>query len=587
MIPIRLGERAADKEEIQLHRKDLETHMHLIGATGAGKTSALHTILRSLMLDTGVARSAMFILDPMGNFSIDLLRFIAHPKFCTQEVRDRLLYIEPAEDTVIMPFNPIEDVTPRNRYFKTMRTVDLVLRAWAAQDVRDQPRLLQWTYKAFCTAAQLQFPIALCQHLLHPGSEYHKVILERLPALIQSQWLEILNARGGEATRILESTRNRLDPFFECETLRYMFGIQQGRFDCERLIRERRIVVVNLASLLSVPNFVCDTIGAMIVNEIFETATRMVNMGYYNDVAPTYIVLDEFQRYVSPDVQEALPTVRQMGLRLLLSHQSFSQLDREDMSLEQMIWMAQTRLIFSNYAKDADLLADEIAKMTFDKRRIKEVRTSVRQLITGYRKEWLEGYSSTQSTQEQRSTSESTNKSTSSSRSESMNPFGFGSETSGTSDGRNAGESAGTGYGRSSSTNKSQAMVPIHKTFDEITSVEYDSFEVQSLEWGQQIRRFDRGEALLQRPGKAPIEHLNVNFLKIRETPELLQAREELILRNFASEFFVSRDQAEYEYERSLQELLVNKLGKIPPRPDRPNLDPPSQDSGSDNPFGD
>ena len=587
MIPIRLGERVSDKEEIRLNRDDLQTHMHLIGATGAGKTSALHTILRCLMLDTGPARSAMFILDPMGNFSIDLLRFIAHPTFCTQEVRDRLLYIEPAEDSVIMPFNPIEGVTERDRYYKTMRTVDLVLRAWAAQDVRDQPRLLQWTYKAFCTAAQLQFPIALCQHLLHPGSQYHKAILERLPELIQSQWLEILNSRAGEATRILESTRNRLDPFFECATLRYMFGIQRGRFDCERLIRERRIVVVNLASLLSVPNFVCDTIGAMIVNEIFETATRMVTMGYYDDVSPTYIVLDEFQRYVSPDVQEALPTVRQMGLRLLLSHQSFSQLEREDMSLEQMIWMAQTRLIFSNYAKDADLLADEIAKMTFEKKRIKEVRTSVRQLITGYRKIWLESYSDTQSMQEQRSSSESTNKVNSSSRTDTMNPLGFGSETSGTSDGRNLGEATGIGHGRSNMSARSQSVLPIHKTFDEITSVTYESFEEQCLEWGKQIRRFDRGEALLQRPGKNPIEHLNVNFLKIKETPELRRAREELLLRNYASEFFISRDEAQLEHNRSLQELLVNKLGHIPPRPDQQRLNPPPEDPTSDDPFVD
>lgn len=577
MNPIRIGQRVEDDEEVRLERRDLETHMHLIGATGAGKTSALHTILRSLMLDTGPSRCAMFILDPMGNFSSDLLRFLAHPTFCTQEVRDRLLYIEPAEDSVIMPFNPIEHINRRNRYYRIMRTVDLVLRAWAAQEVREQPRLLQWTYKAFCTAAELKFPISLCQHLLHDDSPYHKVLLQRLPQQIKLQWEKILYASGNEATKLLESTRNRLDPFFRCETLRYMFGVQQGRFDCERLIRERRIVVVNLAGLQSVPNFICDTIGAMFVNEIFETATRMVTMGYYDDVAPTYVVLDEFQRYVSPDIQAALPTVRQMGLRLLLSHQSFAQLDREDMSLEQMIWEARTRLIFANYAKDADLLADEIAKITYDKRRIKEVRKTVRQLIVDYRKVWLESYSESETNSSQNSIMKSLSGGSSSSRTSTENPFGFGSETIGISSGRNEGETTGGGFARSRSHNRGESLLPVHKTFDEITNVVYDTFEEQALEWGQAIRRFRRGEAILQRPGETPVERIQVRYLKIKDTRELVEAQTELRQKSFESEFFISGDAARIEHDRCLQELLTERLGRIP-TPGLPGANPPADD---------
>ncbi len=255
-----------------------------------------------------------------------------------------------------MPFNPLSHTSEANRYYQTMRSVDIVLRAWAAQDVSQQPRLLQWTYKAFCAAAMMGMPIAMCQYLLHPGSPEHDAILSRIPGDIRSHWSEILNARGSEAVRILESTRNRLDPFFESTNLRRMFGSTKSLFDCERFIKQRKIVVLNLGQYGKIPGFVADTIGALALNEIVETASRLSTNEGKQAVDPTYVVMDEFQKYVSVDIENALPTVRQMGLRLILAHQSFSQLEREDVDLTQMIWQARSRLMFANNAMDADSL---------------------------------------------------------------------------------------------------------------------------------------------------------------------------------------------------------------------------------------
>ena len=161
-------------------------------------------------------------------------------------------------------------------------------------------------------------------------------------------------------------------------------------FDCEQFIKQRKIVVLNLGQYGKIPGFVADTIGALALNEIVETASRLSTNEGKQAVDPTYIVMDEFQKYVSVDIENALPTVRQMGLRLILAHQSFSQLEREDVDLSQMIWQARSRLMFANNAMDADIIADELTKLTFDSMKIKEILTSRKQLIVGYRKEWLE-----------------------------------------------------------------------------------------------------------------------------------------------------------------------------------------------------
>ncbi len=257
-------------------------------------------------------------------------------------------------------------------------------------------------------AAMLGFPISVCRFLLHPGSKYHDAIVENLPDEIASQWREILKSKG-EAVKLLESTRNRLDPFFMSPTLRLMFGVPESRFDCERLIRQRKIVIINLAEMSTVPTVICDTIGALFLNEIFQTANRMATTYGRNSVSPTYLILDEFQRYIGPDIESALPTVRQMGLRLILAHQSFSQLDRTDVDLTQMIWQARTRIAFANYGKDADSIADEFAKMTFNDMEIKDQRVAKRQLINGHRKEILDSWGTTNSSTSGVSQSQSKN----------------------------------------------------------------------------------------------------------------------------------------------------------------------------------
>ena len=166
---------------------------------------------------------------------------------------ERLVYFEPARGDVVSPFNPLHHTDDSSRYYQVMRAVDIILRAWSAQNVAEQPRLLQWTYKAFAAAASMGFPISVCRYLLHPGTELHNAILEHMPGDIRIHWQEILNARGGEAVRILESTRNRLDPFFESPNLRYMFGVSENRFDCTKFIQDRRIVIFNLGQTAASP----------------------------------------------------------------------------------------------------------------------------------------------------------------------------------------------------------------------------------------------------------------------------------------------------------------------------------------------
>ena len=151
-----------------------------------------------------------------------------------------------------------------------------------------------------------------------------------------------------------------------------MFGVTESRFDVERMIRERRIVIVNVAKCGRLTQLMGNTIGSLMLNEIFETAFRVASTQGRKAVDPTFIVLDEFQKFIGPDIEDALPTVRQAGLKLVMAHQSFSQLEQGDLDLRSMIFQAQNRLMFANNAEDADIIANELAVLNFDPRIIKD-----------------------------------------------------------------------------------------------------------------------------------------------------------------------------------------------------------------------
>lgn len=570
------------RRPVGIHPDIFQTHFHLIGATGSGKTNAVQTMLRPLMKEPR-NKCALFVIDPMGGLSRDLLLWISSPH-CPEHVRKRLLYIEPANEDVVLPFNPLTFTSEARRYYQVARSVDLILRAWSAQNVGEQPRLMQWAYRAMCSMAVMNFPISMSRYLLHPGGEEHHALLQKLPEAVRWHWQEILNAKGPATTQILESTRNRFDPFFESVVLRRMFGVVDGRLDVERCIRERRIVIVNVAKHGVIPVKLGSTLGSLILNEILETASNMAGRYGRQSVDPTYVLLDEFQRFAdSPDVEDALPTVRQLGLRLILAHQSFSQLDRGDVDLTQMIWQARSRLMFANSSDDADIIANELAIQTFDPHEIKHQLFSRKQRVTGYRREWLESESVSHSHSEGQSSQDAVGYSTMGGDTrEESGQLVSRREMSGNS--RNSGSGSSQASGRSSSQSRSESLVPIHEEFDEESSRTFRSFDEHRLEWMRKIRQLQTGEAFGKFVGDRKLHHLQIHHSQTQETKRRTERLEQLLARNFEQDFFISAAEADRLAERDRQLLLapdriVLDLQKDDVKPpENPGNNPPDEE---------
>lgn len=578
MLPLEIGTDRTTGRAVILEPELLRTHFHLLGATGSGKTVFINTILRPL-LSTNRPKCCLFLIDVMGNQSQDLLKWMASERLCPQHVRDRLVYIEPARDDIVLPFNPLLHEGDDHLYYQCGRTVEITLRAWLSQNIEEMPRLRQWCFNSFFAVAAMGLPLAAVQYLLHPGSDEHEAMLRRLPERLKPVWAEILNSRGSERVRILESTRNRLAPFFDSGILRRMFSSIENRFDVPSLIRERRIVVINLAGYGRLDRHIGHTIGGLFVNEIIQRAMNLPP----RVVDPTVLLLDEFQHFVSPDLYDALPIIRQVGLRLIFGHQSFSQLIRGDVDMSGLVWQARSRLMFANDAEDADLIAHELATITYDPWRLKEVLKTFRQRITGHRREWVKSVGRTSTTSHATDISESA--STGWRSGESRNPSADFPTTS-------TGEESSTTRGRSTkeatsdgqSEGRSETLVPIHEDFYETSSKTYFGFDEQRTLWAQLVRAKRTGEAFGKFKDDPRLYDIAINHHPLPDTPTLLRRVEELKAQNFASDLFRSKSDVEQEAD-ALRRQILGEPKIILASGGPAAASPPAPPSGGDSPF--
>jgi hypothetical protein len=556
-----LGRDHDTADDVRIPVDAFRTHFHLIGGTGKGKTTAIHAMLHPLLLDCR-EKACFVIVDRMGNLSNELLMWMASG-YCTDAVRRRLVYIQPSREQSIISFNPLAYETPTEGFYKVSRATDIILRAWEDVNIEAMPRLARWTFNAFWAAAQLGLTVADCVHLLLPGSKYHAGLLKCLPQRLEAEWAEIIDARG-EVGRILESTRNRLKPYFESDILRCMFGSVESRLDIARFMREGRIVLLNLNPCNRLSGQLGNAIGGLVINEVLAVARSLSEGVKY----PTYLLLDEFQNFVGPDIESAVPEVRQLGIRLILSHQSFSQLKRGDYDLTNMIFQAQSRLIFGLAGEDAQILGDELGSLTYDARRIKEENYVQRQRQVGHEIRVLKSWS------ESEAAAENWNKS-----------FGKDWPTLERHQHEKESERSGDGGGttRTTSTSKAEHLVPVHQEFSELANRVFFSPEEQKSEWGRKVRELETGQCLLKLVNDKRIRFVGVkrstpgplawdDETLLRLYPKAYHDRDALIDANFASDLFVRPEVIEEESVRRL-ESLVNPRIELRSEPQISRLD--------------
>jgi hypothetical protein len=235
-----------------------------------------------------------------------------------------------------------------------------------------------------------------------------------------------------------------------------------------------------------------------------------------------------------------------------------------------MIFQAQSRLIFGVQGEDADILAQEIASITFDPRRIKEELYSRHQRTAGHKIIDLSSWSEAEGNAQQwgKSFGSSWNKGEGRvERRDQSSPQVSHNE----GEARNEGGNEGGSNTRTSTKGTHQTLVPEYEEYLELASRTYESFDEQKSVWARDIRNLRTGQALLRLVNDPNLYVVNVK----RSTPGILahdtqtisrkfpgafERMDRMIEENFQSEYFVRADQVDAEANERLQRILNPRI---------------------------
>jgi hypothetical protein len=348
-IPLELGTKT-DGEPLLISEEDRMLHMHVIGASGTGKTKFYERLIRH-DIDNG---QGVCILDPTGNLYNDIVRWCeTHYMHKEREI----ILVDPTEDDWVFGFNPLafgmggtEAMDADELAFSVAATRAAIQRAWGESKNVATPQLRRLLNLLMYTLAEHRLTLVEGQLLMHPDPAspvryYLTKMLQNQAAL--HEWEGLSAIRPFEYENLFGSVRNRLFEFLLQPRLAATIS-QHKTIDFRRAMDQGHVVLVNLATGGNrVHPDVAKLIGSLIVNACVLAARSRTDIPK-EERRPFYLYIDECHRYLNDDIAEILDELRQFRLHLILAHQDLTQLriDGSERIAGAIMGNAATKVVF-------------------------------------------------------------------------------------------------------------------------------------------------------------------------------------------------------------------------------------------------
>lgn len=302
---------------VLLHEKLLQTHAHILGDTGSGKTSLGITPLITQLIAR--EKASVLIIDLKGDPALfEAAREEADvagiPFKWFTNITDRSSFV----------FNPL-----RQSHVKTMTTNQLtqgILQALALEYGEDYGR------GYFSALNELVLATYMKHHRRHIGSfkELHGYVSD------QNAYRNIGSADDWEKTRHLASIVDRLAQVVPLNVACDLDDKDPPRhireqIDMPTMLREKQVIYFYLSSAqeqTTVPK-----IAKLALFSLLTAASRR-GKGETNRV---YVFVDEFQRVISENITIFFEQARSMKLHFMLANQTIGQLDSKGINLTDVV----------------------------------------------------------------------------------------------------------------------------------------------------------------------------------------------------------------------------------------------------------
>jgi hypothetical protein len=362
--PLFIG-RTESEDQLLLSADDLSTHVHGIGATRSGKSKLIEWMARDLIRDG----RGFCLIDPHGSLYNDVLEWLTYLR-----PRRHIVLFNPSHTDRIVGFNPFRT---RNGSVSVQvdRLMRATLKAWGATSTDETPRLERWLRCGFHTLLEHGLPFPTLELLLSwKYPEVRAYFASRLSTpIIRDEWerLEVYK-RPQDFDGQVESSWSRLFRFLAAKELVRLLGVPSNALDVEEIINQGHILLVNLQPSEALSREQARLIGTLLLDEIWSICDqrRRKDVQNFNQF---FLIIDEFQRYLTPDVPEMLDEAAKRGLHLFLFHQRLDQLrERDPEAYNAVTTNARIKLVFGGLNReDARTMAEEIFPGQIDFKQVK------------------------------------------------------------------------------------------------------------------------------------------------------------------------------------------------------------------------
>lgn len=325
---------ASDGETL-LTEEDRESHIHILGAPGEGKSKFLELLIRQ-DIDRGYG---CCLLDPnRGDTVYSVLRY------CIKKGVEKVLLIDPHDSftrgriCTLNPFGRIEYLTGQGPRYNTRsseavgNTMDTMRILWGDKGAERTARIdkfLPAVLKALHKSRSTLHEAVYFSDQSHPVYKHRRsVILDSLHELDKDR-VDLESAFATSKSLFNQefaSTIRRLNPFLD-DLMKLMLGSNNAPVNFMKMVSEGWVVLVNLD-----PSRVWGIeqerlLGTLVVNELIFAVQRLIDAQPKLAGRPYYVYIDEAGKYATPKLAEILDYKRHIGIRFTLAHQRFAQFE--------------------------------------------------------------------------------------------------------------------------------------------------------------------------------------------------------------------------------------------------------------------
>lgn len=340
----------AAPRKLSISARDSLEHLHLIGPTGSGKSTAM---LRLILADIKAGRSVL-VIDPKADLVNDILARVP------EERTDDVVVIDPS-DPCPCGFNPLAFKNYGNPALIADAVLSVFHELWADSW---GVRIADVLNAALLTLVQAENATLLWLPPLLMDDNFRRKITNQIKdrVALQPFWEQFEALSDFQRRQQIEPVLNKLRQFLLRPGLRNVLGQATPKFSLTDLFHKRRIVLVPLNKGI-VGGETARLLGSLIVGLTWTLALSRTSIpAERRHIVEVYI--DELQDYLSlpTDLADALAQARGLGVGLTLAHQYRDQLPVNIRS--GIDANARNKIVFGLNSKDAKDMAAMAPELT-------------------------------------------------------------------------------------------------------------------------------------------------------------------------------------------------------------------------------